>query len=176
MMMVLKRKQLVVAVLAVLVGVAGYLNISRETTVTTEETAETMETSSEDYLGEAQLVESESVTDFFARARVDREAGRSKSIETFNSLISNEDTDEETKETAQQGVLALAQNTETETAIENLIRAKGFEDAVCYINNGRANVVVKADSIDSSDAARISEIVSEQSGIESEKIKIVELN
>lgn len=175
MMMVFKKKQLVVAVLAVLVGVAGYLNISKERVVTTE-SDEAAAVSADEYLGEAKLVESESVTDFFAQARVDREAGRSKSIETFNSLISNEDTDPETKETAQQGVLALAQNTETETAIENLIRAKGFEDAVCYINNGIANVVVKAESIDSSDAAKISEIVSEQSGIESEKIKIVELN
>ena len=174
MMMVFKRKQLVVAVLAVIVGVAGYLNISREQTVTTE--GGDLEASSVGYLGEAQLVDSESVADFFAQARIDREAGRSKSIETFNSLISNEDTDPETKETAQQGVLTLAQNTETETAIENLIRAKGFEDAVCYINNGTANVVVKAESIDSSDAAIISEIVSEQSGIPSEKIKIVELN
>lgn len=172
MMMVFKRKQLVVAVLAVLVGVAGYLNISKERSVSTEEDASV----SSDYLGEAQLVESESVTDFFAQARVDREAGRSKSIETFNSLISNQDTDPETKETAQQGVLSLAQNTQTETAIENLIRAKGFEDAVCYINNGMANVVVKAETIDSSDVAKITEIVTEQSGIESEKIKIVELN
>ncbi len=173
MMMVLKRKQIVVAVLAVLVGVAGYINISREKTVSTE--AEDVETGA-DYLGQAQLVDSESVTDYFAQARIDREAGRGKSIETFNALISNEDADPETRETAQQGVLALAQNTETETAVENLIRAKGFEDAVCYINNGSANVVVKAESIDSSDAAVISEIVTEQSGIPSEKIKIVELN
>lgn len=174
MMMVFKRKQLVVAVLAVMVGVAGYLNISKEKIVTTEE--EDSSAVSSNYLGEAQLVESESVTDYFAQARVDREAGRSKSIETFNSLISNEDADPETKETAQQGVLALAQNTETETTIENLIRAKGFEDAVCYINNGTANVVVKTEAIDSSDAAIIEEIVMQQSGIGGEKIKIVELN
>ena len=173
MMMVFKRKQLVVAVLAVLVGVAGYINISRERIVTTEEDA--LETGT-DYLGQAQLVESGSVADYFAQARIDREAGRSRSIETFNSLISNEDADPETRETAQQEVLVLAQNTETETSIENLIRAKGFADAVCYINNGSANVVVKADSIDSSDVAVISEIVTEQSGIPSEKIKIVELN
>ncbi len=174
MMMVFKKKQLVLAVLAVLVGVAGYLNISKEKIVETETDA--VQTASEEYLGEAQLVESESVTDFFAQARIDREAGRSKSVETFNSLISNESADEETKETARQGILALAENTETETAIENLIRAKGFEDAVCYINNGIANVVVKAEAIDSGDAALIAEIVSEQSGIESEKIKIVEMN
>lgn len=174
MMMVFKKKQLVVAVLAVLVGVAGYLNVSREKTLTTENDLSAQ--GSEEYLGAAQLVESESVSDYFARARVDREAGRSKSIETFNSLISNSETDSQTKETAQAGVLELAKNTETETAIENLIRAKGFKDAVCYINGDKANVVVKADSMDSADAALILEIVSEQSGIENEKIKISELN
>ena len=73
-------------------------------------------------------------------------------------------------------MLELAQNTETETAIENLLRAKGFDDAVCYINNGLANVVVKTDALDSANVAKISEIVTEQSGIAQDKIKIMEMN
>ena len=73
-------------------------------------------------------------------------------------------------------MLALAQNTETETAIENLLKAKGFSDAVCYINSGMANVVVKTDALDASNAALISEIVTEQSGIPHDKIKIMEMN
>ena len=115
-------------------------------------------------------------SDFFSQARLDREAGRSRSIETFNSIISSENADSEAKASAQQGVLELAQNTETETAVENLLRAKGFEDAVCYINNGMANVVVKTDVLDSAGAAKISEIVTEQSGIAQDKIKIMEMN
>ena len=60
--------------------------------------------------------------------------------------------------------------------MENLLRAKGYSDVVCYINNGMANVVVKTDSMDSAAVAIISEIVSEQSGIEQDKIKIMEMN
>ena len=172
MMMVVKKKQLVIAALAIVIGAAGYLNAGRN---------EGAEEAGQKYLGEAQLVDSDTVatetsSDFFAQARLDREAGRSRSIETFNSIISNESADAAAKETAQQGVLTLAANTETETAVENLLRAKGFEDAVCYINNGMANVIVKTDVLDSANAAKISEIVTEQSGIEQDKIKIMEMN
>ena len=170
MMMVIKRKQLVIAALAIIIGTAGYINAGRD------KDAET----GQKYLGEAQLVTSQETateeTDFFAQARIDREAGRTRSIETYNSLIENESADNAAKASAQQGVLELAQNTETETAVENLLRARGFEDAVCYINNGMANVVVKTQVLDSAGAAQISEIVTGQSGIPQEKIKIMEMN
>jgi len=167
MMLVVKKKQLVVAALAVVVGVAGYINADK---------SPVSETGGK-YLGEAQLVNSESTkTDFFSQARIDREAGRSRSIETFNAVLQNENADSEAKASAQQGVLELAENTETETAIENLLKARGFQDAVCYINNGMANVVVKTDFLDSSGVAQISEIVTGQSGIAQEKIKIMEMN
>ncbi|MBQ8807845.1 MAG: SpoIIIAH-like family protein [Clostridia bacterium] len=178
MMMVIKKKQLVVAALAIVIGTAGYINAGRKDGETQV---------GQKYLGEAQLVGSgevsqvdegalETQSNFFAQARLDREAGRSRSIETFNSIISNESAAPEAKASAQQGVLELAQNTETETAVENLLREKGFEDAVCYINNGMANVVVKTELLDSAGAAKISEIVMQQSGIPQEKIKIMEMN
>lgn len=170
-MMVVKKKQLVVAALAVVVGVAGYINAGR---------GKTDVESSQKYLGETQLVDSGEVSmetgDFFSQARLDREAGRSRAVETFNSIISNESADETAKASAQQGMLELAENTETETAVENLLRAKGFQDAVCYINNGMANVVVKTEALDGASAAMISEIVAEQSGISQDKIKIMEMN
>ena len=170
MMLVVKKKQLIVAALAVVVGTAGYFNANKPS-----------DTETGKYMGEAQLVSyensgEEEKTDFFSQARVDREAGRSRSIETFNAVIENENTDAEAKASAQQGVLELAQNTETETAIENLIRARGFEDAVCYINNGMANVVLKTDLLDGAGVAQICEIVTLQSGITQEKIKIMEMN
>ena len=172
MMMVVKKKQLVVAALAIVIGTAGYLNAGRN--------SESEPAGRGGYMGEAQLVDStgiqEQSEDFFARARIDREAGRSRSIETFNSIIMNEKADETAKASAQQGMLQLAKNTETESAIENILRVKGFEDAVCYINNDMANVVVKTQVLDSAGAAVISEVVTEQSGIAQEKIKIMEMN
>ncbi len=168
MMMVVKKKQLVIAALAVVMGTAGYFGAKKGESAPT----------AQKYLGETQLVSSSDTadTDFFEQARIDREAGRSRSIETFNSLIENESADSEAKETAQRGMLTLAQNTETETAVENLLKARGFKDAVCYINGDMANIVVKTEALDAANAAVISEIVAEQSGISQDKIKIMEMN
>ncbi len=170
--MIFRRKQLTLIMLAVLICFAGYLNFSYGNTENTSEV-------SEGYMGEAKLVgnmgEEAYEDDFFSSARLERESGRSKSIETFNAIINNENTDTTSKMTAQQGILELADNTETESAIENLIKARGFEDAVCYINNSQANVVVKAESLDEAQVALITEIVTEQTSIPSEKIKVVEI-
>ncbi len=170
--MIFKRKQLSLIMLALLVCVAGYINFLYDNNNATE--------TSEGYMGEAKLVgnmgeNSYEEDDFFSSARLERESGRSKSIETFNTIINNENSDVATKETAQRGILELADNTETETVIENLIKARGFQDAVCYINNSQANVVVKAESLDEIQVAIITEIVTEQTAIPPEKIKVVEI-
>ena len=172
--MVFKKKQMTLIMLAVLICIAGYLNFAYGGEKQSEETGEK-------YMGEAKLVsnmdeEQDTSDDFFATARLERESGRSKSIETFNSIINNENADAGSKQSAQEGILELADNTETESAIENLIKARGFLDAVCYINNGQANVVVKAESLDEAQVAVISEIVTEQTSIPTEKIKVVEIN
>lgn len=169
--MVFKRKQLSLIALALLVCFAGYLNFIYGGSESTE--------TGEGYMGEAKLVGNMGMDsysdDFFSRARLERESGRSKSIETFNEIINNVNTDAASKETAQRGILEMADNTEIETAIENLIKARGFEDAVCYINNSQANVVVKAESLDEMQVAVITEIVTEQTSIPPEKIKVVEI-
>lgn len=171
--MIFRRKQLTLVMLALLICFAGYLNFAYTGNDSFKETAG-------GYMGEAQLVSNMGSdyieeSDYFAAARLERESGRSKSIETFNTIINNENTDEVSKQSAQKGILDLADNTQTETAIENLIKARGFEDAVCYINNFQANVVVKADSLDEAQVALITEIVTEQTSIPPEKIKVVEI-
>ncbi len=170
--MIFKRKQITLIMLALLICLAGYLNYAYG------DVSESKETSN-GYMGEAKLVgnmgESAVDEDFFSSARLNRESGRSKSIETFNSIINNENADEESRQSAQNGILALADNTQTETTIENLIKSRGFSDAVCYINNSQANIVVKAESLDETQVALITEIVTEQTNIAPEKIKVVEI-
>jgi stage III sporulation protein AH len=165
--------------LAALICFAGYLNFIYGGEKNDSEESEEV---SGGYMGEAKLVSNMGAEetdvesdDFFASARLERETGRSKSIETFNSIINNENADSMSKQSAQDSILELADNTEVESTIENLIKARGFEDAVCYINNSQANVVVKAESLDEAQVAVICEIVTEQTSIPTEKIKVVEI-
>ena len=61
-----------------------------------------------------------------------------------------------------------------ETNIENLVKAKGFEECIASIQNGECSVIVGSGSLDENSAIVIRDIVSGQSGIPYEKIKIVE--
>lgn len=62
---------------------------------------------------------------------------------------------------------------ELELKVENLIKAKGFEDVVAFVEDGSVNVVVKAESISASDAAKILKIVTEETKESAQNITII---
>lgn len=57
--------------------------------------------------------------------------------------------------------------------IENLIKAKGFQDAVVMIDNGIVNVIVQTDKLSEEEVAQIVDIVSRQTGVSLDNIKIM---
>ena len=67
----------------------------------------------------------------------------------------------------------MAKNTETETAIENAARAKGYDEISVYIDGKNADVIVKKDNFDEKDANVIKQIICEHSAITADGIKIV---
>ena len=72
----------------------------------------------------------------------------------------------------------IADNTVTESTIENLVMAKGYEDCVAFVNEDSVSVVIsKTDSgLENSDIAKVTDIVMEETGLTADKIKIMEAN
>lgn len=180
-MVLLRRKQVVIVALIAMIAVAGYLNWAY-TDYTGEEGTEELAAAAQQkkLLGEAQLVDSTNVVqeaeeDFFAQARMEREVGRSQTVETLSEIIASETADEAARAEAQSEVTRIALRSEQEVTIESLIRAKGFADAVVYINQDMVSVIVKTAGLSGDDAAKIQEIVCEQAGVTADKIKIVEV-
>lgn len=165
-MFVLKRKQVVIVCLALLVVMAGYLNWSYQRNDEVPASSES--------LGEIHLVTGDGPSDFFEAARLDREASRAEAIETLQSVIESESTEASSKALAEERVISIATHTDAETTIESLIRAKGYEDAVVYIGDESVNAVVKADTFEAADATMISEIITEQTGVAVANIKITQ--
>ena len=60
--------------------------------------------------------------------------------------------------------------------IETLIQAKGFEECIAVISEGKATIIVKSDGLLASEVAQINEIVYEASGILPTDLKIIEKN
>ena len=90
-------------------------------------------------------------------------------------MISDEGIEEEQKETLSAQASEIASAIETESRIENLIKAKGFDDCIAYIDGDKANVIVKTDGLLENEAAQIKEILLQETEVPVENISIVEV-
>lgn len=104
--------------------------------------------------------------------KMNREKQRNELTEDLNEIINNPSTSEETRKQASNMKLQLVKDQELEVKIEDLLGAKGFEDSLVYINEETVNVVVNKE-IKEKDAAKIFELVSNQSKVKYENIKLM---
>lgn len=117
-------------------------------------------------------VHSDVKTDYFAKAKIEKEKSRSELIETLNQIINNPTNDTSTKQNSQKQITDFVKNSEKESIIENLIKLKNYEDCVVFIDEKSINVVVKADELTSLKVAQIKDIIVNQTEFKSDKIKI----
>ena len=106
--------------------------------------------------------------------KMTREKQRNDLTEELSEIINNPSTTEKSREEASNMKLQLVKYQETELKIENLLSAKGFENALVYIGENNVNVVVTKQNLTKSEAARIFDLVSEQAGVSYDKNKINE--
>lgn len=129
-----------------------------ETTTNEVETKETNQTNSEDY--------------YFTTSKLDRNNMYSELLETYQEIYNNANATAEAKTEA----LAKINNiNNTKNAImiaENLILAKGFKDAVIFVNEGSVSVIIKSEELKQEEVAQIQNIVSRELNIGAEIIHI----
>lgn len=174
-MTVIHKKQIVLCALIVMVGLAGYLNWRYEASNEIDKntlTASVDEKSDEEVLGEATMVTNNGGI-FFEKCRSNRETVRSKALEILNSTIENPHTTQEAKDKAQNEIIIMSNNIEAEGNIENLIKAKGFSEAVVFINDKNITVTVQTNGLTAPETAKIKDIIIEETG--NNNIKIVEV-
>lgn len=70
----------------------------------------------------------------------------------------------------------IAKSIETEGKIENLIKAKGFEDCMVYYDTESVDVVVKTDGLQPEQVSQMKDIILKETSIPAENISIVEIN
>lgn len=113
------------------------------------------------------------VTDFFIDYRLERDRIRAQQIELLRELSGNDRVDEAVRREANLRWLKLTEDIGREVEIENLLRAKGFVDAIAVLLDNAAVVVIKAASIGQPEAARIADIVARTAGVKLENLSII---
>lgn len=121
--------------------------------------------------GEAVFTSSASL-DTLSGAKLMKEQVRAKNKETLLEIINNVNISEEQKQEAIDGMIALTDIAEKETAAEILLEAKGFEDVVVSITDGMVDVVVNTSELTEAQRAQIEDIVVRKTGIGAENIVI----
>ena len=104
--------------------------------------------------------------------KMTREKQRNSLTEQLNEIINNPSTADAAKVEASNIKVEMVKNSDTELKIENLLLAKGYDQAIVFIDGDKANVVVNMEEIKQNDATKIFDIVSNQSGINRENIKL----
>lgn len=169
----------VVAAVMVLVGTSVYLNwryadnvaesgkILGQATLVSDTSEDAPETS-------ASLMEGDG---YFATARLSRKQARDSAISMLETAAIDENATEDVLNEASQTLQVLAAYTVAEAQIESLVTAKGYIDCVAFMGDDSISVVVSdPDGLDSTDVARIKDIVITETDYNAEQIKIMESN
>lgn len=178
---ILKKRQLVLALLVACLGGAIYLNYAVENGKIGTEVLRAEESQSKNY-GESQWVGgdlSESIPmdmEYFEEARLNRETSRDEAVQTLKTMLSEAEITKEKQESLTDDARNLAKAIETEGKIENLIKAKGFSECMAYYDGKNVSVVVKTEGLREENVAQIKDIVIETAEVPAENISIVEVN
>ena len=194
---IMKKNQVIITSLAILIAVAGYLNfadvdlgfkdkeastdsssileeveydLTDETALLDENGADGQgDLSTTGTPGEAVLT---GASDFAAQAKLSREQVRSQNKAELQEIIGNTDISEEAINT----MVSMTELAEKEAAAELLLEAKGFENVVVNLTGETADIVVPDSALEDAQRAQIEDIVKRKTGIAAENIVITPLS
>ena len=200
---IMKKNQVIITSLAILIAVAGYLNFAdvdlgfkdKETSTDsssilddvdydlTDETA-LMDENGADGTTKSEVMDTASpgeavltgASDFAAQAKVSREQVRSQNKADLQAIISNKDISDEEKQNAINTMVSMTDLTEKEAAAELLLEAKGFENVIVNLTGETADVVVPDADLEDAKRAQIEDIVKRKTGVAAESIVITPLS
>lgn len=198
----IKKNQIIIAALTVLLGVAGYINFSGnsldlansdkdddktqsafaetdideaagEITTYDMEAEENIELNSEkDEIGEAVLTSADTATNSLINSKLNREQVRSKAKEYYLDIINNDGMDEASVASATSAYVKLTEDMEKESEAEILLDVNGFKNSIVSISDNNVDVIVCAETLTDTDKARIEDAVVRKTGCSVDQIII----
>ncbi len=113
---------------------------------------------------------------FFAEYRLEREKNRSREVEMWEDIINSQNAEQTFKELAQKELVKIVALTEKEMIIESLIVSRGFNDALVFLTDDSATVIVETKTLTQQQVAQIQDIVVRKTKLDPAGIKIMTKN
>ena len=109
---------------------------------------------------------------YLTLSRLDRDTMYSQTLDTYQKIIEYESISADQKAIAQKEISKINEQKNSIMIAENLIKVKGFEDLIIFINGENVSVIVKSDKLEEKEIAQIQNIVTRELGVKIENINI----
>ena len=215
---ILKKNQVIISAIAIILIAAGYMNYTANTkdaleasaladteayaqlgdatlvsanvtdnttigtaiSTNTENTESTGNTENTENTGNTGNTENTEVTqtssstsdEYFTESRLEREKMYSQMLESYQNILENSQISETQKEISQNEIKNINDTKNAIMIAENLIKNKGFEDVVIFVNGESISVIIKGAEITPEQIAQIQNIVSRELSAEVDNIHI----
>ena len=207
MKMILKKNQVIISVIAIMLIAAGYMNYTannkqtlqtaalkdsekygdlgdatlvsanavfenvEETGSLVENTPENTETVTENTVSETS-VPAVSDNQYFAESKLEREKMYSQMLESYQKIINNSQISDTQKEISQNEIKKINDTKNAIMISENLLKNKGFEDLIIFVNGDSISVVIKAKELTQEQSAQVQNIIVRELKADIENIHI----
>ncbi len=172
---IIGKKQLLIITLVGALGLSVFINWYYSNPKQENTEPELTEKSN---LGEAQYVNSSSITDsneFYNNANINRTKAHDLAKENLNEIINNPDSTKETVSLARERLFKLSEQIKLETDIENIIKSQTSSQCLVTLSDKNIEVIVPKDSINETSIVKIKSIILSKTELSSEQISIIEI-
>lgn len=201
-MKILKRNQIIVTVIALMLVAAGYLNFANQNRennlIPTSSVADSEMMAG---IGDAQLVNANEVSQnnvesdtnqenivnevkntniseqtqedsYFDETRLEREKMYSQMLENYQKILETNNLSSDEKKNAQEEIKEINNEKNAIMIAENLVKTKGFKDIIIFENNGNVTAIIKADKLEEKEISQIQNIITRELNVSINKINI----
>ena len=201
-MKILKRNQIIVTVIALMLVAAGYLNFANQNRennlIPTSSVADSEMMAG---IGDAQLVNANEVSQnnvesdtnqenivnevkntniseqtqedsYFDETRLEREKMYSQMLENYQKILETNNLSSDEKKNAQEEIKEITNEKNAIMIAENLVKTKGFKDIIIFKNNGNVTAIIKADKLEEKEISQLQNIITRELNVSINKINI----
>ena len=110
--------------------------------------------------------------DYFSASKLDRDNMYSQMLETYENILNSNNSLETQKQSASEEIKKINNVKNSIMICENLIKNKGFNDVVIFVNGESVSVIVEDEQLDKEEVAKVQNIVSRELNAKVENIHI----
>ena len=115
---------------------------------------------------------SQTNSNYFTQSKIDRDNMYSQMLENYQKILETDNLEADEKTIAQEEIKKINDEKNAIMIAENLIKTKGFEDVILFVNNGNVSAIIKTDKLDENEVAQIQNIITRELQVEVTKINV----